>query len=85
MVVSGEFGQTPEVNAAAGHDHGPQVFSVELGGSGIQGGRAYGSSDAVGGEPPDNQVSMEDLTATISDRLGIDPDKEHHTSTKRPV
>jgi len=55
VVVSGEFGRTPEVNAAAGHDHGPQVFS------------------------------MEDLTATISDRLGIDPDKEHHTSTKRPV
>lgn len=85
VVVSGEFGRTPKVNPAAGRDHWPQVFSVVLAGAGIQGGQVYGSSDAVGGEPRDNPVSMEDLTATIYDRLGIDPDKEYHTPTKRPV
>ncbi len=28
---------------------------------------------------------MEDLTATIYDRLGIDPDKEYRTPGDRPV
>ncbi|MYB54673.1 MAG: DUF1501 domain-containing protein [Acidobacteriia bacterium] len=85
VVVSGEFGRTPKVNPNAGRDHWPQVFSVVLAGAGVQGGQVYGSSDAVGGEPKDDPVSMEDLTATIYDRLGIDPDKEYHTPTNRPV
>ena len=85
VVVSGEFGRTPKVNPNAGRDHWPKVFSVVLAGAGIQGGQVYGSSDAFGGEPKDNPVSMEDLTATIYDRLGIDPDKEYHTPTDRPV
>ena len=85
VVVSGEFGRTPKVNPNAGRDHWPQVFSVVLAGAGIRGGQVYGSSDAVGGEPKDNPVSMEDLTATIYDQLGIDPDMEYLTPTNRPV
>ena len=85
VFVSGEFGRTPKVNPNAGRDHWPKVFSAVLAGAGIKGGQVYGSSDAVGGEPKDNPVSMEDLTATIYDRLGIDPDKEYHTPTNRPV
>ena len=85
VVVSGEFGRTPKVNPNAGRDHWPKVRSVVLAGAGIKGGQVYGSSDAVGGEPKDNPVSTEDLTATIYDRLGIDPDKEYHTPTNRPV
>lgn len=85
VVVSGEFGRTPKVNPNAGRDHWPSVFSVLLAGAGVQGGQVYGSSDAVGGEPKDNPMSMEDLSATIYDRLGIDPDKEYYTPAKRPV
>ena len=85
VVVSGEFGRTPKVNPNAGRDHWPSVFSVLLAGAGIQGGQVYGSSDAVGGEPKDNPMSMEDLSATIYDRLGIDSDKEYHTPSGRPV
>ncbi len=51
VFVSGEFGRTPNVNANAGRDHWPQVFSVLLAGAGVQGGQVYGSSDADGGEP----------------------------------
>ncbi len=85
VVVAGEFGRTPKVNPNAGRDHWPQVFSVVMAGGGIQGGQVYGSSDASGGQPKDNPVSMEDLSATIYDRLGIDPDKEYITLTNRPV
>lgn len=85
VVVSGEFGRTPKVNPNAGRDHWPSVFSAIIAGAGVQGGQVYGSSDAVGGEPKDDPLSMEDLSATIYDRLGIDPDKEYYTPTKRPV
>jgi Protein of unknown function (DUF1501) len=47
-------------------------------------GGGFGSSDALGGEPKDNSVKVEDLVATIYDRLGIDP-KEYHTPNDRPV
>ncbi len=85
VVVSGEFGRTPKVNPNAGRDHWPQVFSVVMAGGGIKGGQVYGSSDAMGGEPKDNPVSMEDLSATIYDRLGIDFKKEYMTPSNRPV
>jgi hypothetical protein len=85
VVVAGEFGRTPKVNSNAGRDHWPRVFSVVLAGAGIKGGQVYGSSDATGADPKDNPVSVEDLAATIYDRLGIDPTKEYHTPTGRPV
>jgi hypothetical protein len=85
VVVSGEFGRTPKINAAGGRDHWPRVFSVLLAGAGIKGGQVYGSSDASGGDPQDNPVSVEDLTATIYDRLGMDPTKEYHAPNGRPV
>ncbi|MEO8663552.1 MAG: DUF1501 domain-containing protein [Bryobacteraceae bacterium] len=85
VVVSGEFGRTPKINAGGGRDHWPRVFSVLLAGAGIKGGQVYGSSDASGGDPQDNPVSVEDLTATIYDRLGMDPTKEYHAPNGRPV
>ncbi len=85
VVVSGEFGRTPKINAGGGRDHWPRVFSVLLAGAGIKGGQVYGSSDATGAEPKDNPTSIEDLTATIYDRLGIDPKKEYHAASGRPI
>ena len=85
VVVAGEFGRTPKINAAGGRDHWPRVFSVLLAGAGIKGGQVYGSSDATGSDPKDNPVRVEDLTATIYDRLGIDPAKEYHASNGRPI
>src|SRR5580765_5835684 len=64
VVVAGEFGRTPKINASAGRDHWPRVFSVLLAGAGIKGGQVYGSSDALAGEPKDNPVKVEDLVAT---------------------
>jgi hypothetical protein len=85
VVVSGEFGRTPKINAAGGRDHWPRVFSVLMAGAGIKGGQVYGSSDATGSDPKDHPVTMEDLAATIYDRLGINPAKEYHSPSGRPV
>ncbi len=85
VVVSGEFGRTPKINANAGRDHWPRVFSVLLAGAGIKGGQVYGSSDSTGSEPKDNPTSMEDLVATVYDRLGVDPKKEYRAPSGRPI
>jgi hypothetical protein len=85
VVVSGEFGRTPKINASGGRDHWPRVFSVLMAGAGVKGGQVYGSSDATGSDPKDNPVSVEDLTATIYDRLGVNPAKEYHAPNGRPV
>ena len=61
------------------------VFSVLLAGAGIKGGQVYGSSDATGAEPKDNPTSIEDLVATIYDRLGMDPKKEYQAPNGRPI
>ncbi|HET6250411.1 MAG TPA: DUF1501 domain-containing protein [Tepidisphaeraceae bacterium] len=73
MVVAwGEFGRTPRVNATAGRDHWPNVFSAALAGGGIQGGRVVGSSDAHGGEPLENPKTPQDVLATMYRHLNID-------------
>ena len=57
----GEFGRTPKINATAGRDHWPKVFSVVLAGGGIKKGFIYGSSDATASEPENDPLTVEDL------------------------
>jgi hypothetical protein len=85
VVVSGEFGRTPKINKDGGRDHWPRVFSALVAGAGIRGGQVYGSSDATASDPKDNPVKIEDLAATIFDRLGIDSTKEYHAPNGRAV
>jgi uncharacterized protein (DUF1501 family) len=35
VLVTGEFGRTPEINAIHGRDHWPNVFSLVIAGGGI--------------------------------------------------
>lgn len=85
VVVMGEFGRTPKINAQGGRDHWPNVFSVMLAGGGVQGGQIIGSSDSLGEFPKDQPVTPSDLAATIYTLLGIDPALELHTNDGRPV
>jgi len=85
VVVMGEFGRTPKLNAAGGRDHWPRVFSVVMAGGGIQGGQVIGASDSSGESPKDRPVTPGDLVATIYQSLGIDPAMELKTTDGRPV
>ena len=85
VIAMGEFGRTPKLNAAGGRDHWPRVFSVAFAGGGVKGGQVIGSSDRVGESPKDRPVTPADLARTIYTLLGIDPDRELHTSDGRPV
>lgn len=85
VVVMGEFGRTPKLNAAGGRDHWPRVFSVAMAGGGVSGGQIVGASDAVGESPAERPVTPGDLVATIYALLGIDPAMELRTTDGRPV
>lgn len=85
IVVMGEFGRTPKLNARAGRDHWPRVFSVALAGCGVRGGQVIGTSDATGESPADRPVTPSDLSATIYRLLGIDPGTSLQTPDGRPV
>jgi Protein of unknown function (DUF1501) len=85
VMVSSEFGRTPKINATAGRDHWPKVFSVMLAGGGIKGGLIYGSSNATASEPEDDAVGPQDLATTVYNQLGIVADKELMSPGDRPI
>lgn len=84
VVAWGEFGRTPRVNAQAGRDHYPNVFSAAISGGKVQGGRVVGSSDSHGAFPRDNPKTPQDVLATIYDHLGIDTTASYLTPAGRP-
>ncbi|MFN0170940.1 MAG: DUF1501 domain-containing protein [Bryobacteraceae bacterium] len=85
VIAAGEFGRTPKVNANAGRDHWAKVWSCAMAGAGIPGGLVHGSSDAIASEVKEAPVTVEDFTATVFERLGIDYTKEYETPIGRPV
>ena len=85
VVAWGEFGRTPRVNANAGRDHYPNVFSAALAGGPVKGGRVVGSSDAKGAFPKDNPKTPQDVLATIYAHLGIDTNKHYRNAAGRPI
>jgi hypothetical protein len=84
VIATGEFGRTPEINVNAGRDHWPNVFSILLAGAGVPGGQVWGASDADGMFVRDNPVEMQDLVATIYQKVGVDFNKEYLTRIGRP-
>jgi uncharacterized protein (DUF1501 family) len=85
VVAWGEFGRTPRVNARAGRDHYPNVFSAALAGGPIKGGRVLGSSDAHGAFPKSTPKTPQDVLATIYRHLGIDYTKQYLNAAGRPM
>jgi len=77
VVLLTDFGRTPAVNANAGRDHWPNVFSVLCAGAGIRGGQVIGASDKVGGEPSQRPISPKDIAATLYDALGLEPFQDY--------
>ena len=72
VVVWGEFGRTPRINAKGGRDHWPGTQSVLVAGGGIQGGRIIGQTDRIGSVPIERPVHVQEVFATLYHNLGID-------------
>jgi hypothetical protein len=95
VVWMGEFGRSPKISSifsTPGREHWPHAFTILMAGAGIRGGNIYGATDRDGAFVTDSPVSPADVTATIFDALGIDPQQtvpsredRHHLSTGRPI
>lgn len=92
VVIAGEFGRTPRINAAEGRDHWVHGFSVMLAGCAVRGGIAHGATAADADlnleRPADavsDSVSIADVHATILSTLGLNPLTEDDTPIGRPM
>src|SRR5205807_8311013 len=65
VVVMGEFGRSPKINAAGGRDHWGSCFSVALAGAGIGGGQIVGASDRLRAGPASRPVRPPDPAANL--------------------
>jgi uncharacterized protein (DUF1501 family) len=72
VVVTGEFGRTPQINKYGGRDHWPQCFTVLLAGGGFRSGCTVGASDNQGGYPAERPVSVPELAATLYRLMGVE-------------
>lgn len=86
VVVTGEFGRSPQVTDAdgGGREHWPGAYSALLAGGGVKGGLVYGRTDAVAGSVKDFPVRPDDLAATLYECLGIPADTILLDSRQRP-
>jgi hypothetical protein len=85
IVMMGEMGRTPKINANGGRDHWTFCYTVLLAGAGIRGGSIYGASDGHAAFVMDKPAHVRDICATIYHCLGIDPEMPVYDQGHRPV
>lgn len=85
VIVTGEFGRTPEINGNGGRDHWANAFSLCVAGAGVPGGQVYGETDENGAYVTKDAVQIPDFMATVFDKLGIDYRKEYVNPLGRPT
>ena len=72
VVVWGEFGRTPRINANAGRDHWPRVAAGLLAGGGLRTGQVVGTTNRNAEEPIDRPVDIREVFATLYHQFGVD-------------
>ena len=72
VIVWGEFGRTPKINANGGRDHWPRVNSAVLACGGMNHGQVIGATDRLAGEVVERPVEFQDIFATLYKSVGID-------------
>jgi hypothetical protein len=85
VVMMGEMGRTPKVNAQAGRDHWSMTQSVLFAGGGVKPGIVIGATDKTSTAPVADPVSVEDILRTLFHQMGIDSSKVYNTPLGRPV
>lgn len=73
VLVWGEFGRTPRINAQAGRDHWAPVSCALLAGGGLRTGQTLGATDRLGAYAVVRPVNYRDVLATVYELLGINP------------
>ncbi len=85
VIMMGEMGRTPRVNAQAGRDHWSMAQSVLFAGGGVKPGQVLGATDKHAAAPVSDPVSVQDILRTLFSQMGIDTTKTYYTPLGRPV
>lgn len=85
VVMMGEMGRTPRINAQAGRDHWSMAQSILFAGGGVRPGQIIGATDKQAAAPTKDPVSIADLLHTITKILGIDSQKQYADPFGRPL
>jgi hypothetical protein len=85
VVMMGEMGRTPRINAQAGRDHWSMAQSVIFAGGGTRAGQVIGATDHHAAAPTTEPIGVNDILHTISCLMGIDPTKQYTSPQGRPV
>ncbi len=83
--VTSEFGRSPKINASAGRDHFPRVFSTGLAGGGLKRGYVHGNSDATSTEIAADGLPLPDFHASLYHLMGIDSNDRLMAPGARPI
>ena len=73
IVVWGEFGRTPKINANAGRDHWPRVGPALLTGGGLNTGLVLGETDRTASNVVSRPITYKDVFCTLYQTLGLNP------------
>ncbi|MBP90856.1 MAG: hypothetical protein CMJ64_29790 [Planctomycetaceae bacterium] len=85
VVMMGEMGRTPRVNAQAGRDHWSMAQTVIFAGGGTKSGQVIGATDAQAAAPTTEPIGVNDILRTVHTLFGIDPDRLYYGPLGRPV
>ncbi|MFO0919356.1 MAG: DUF1501 domain-containing protein [Planctomycetaceae bacterium] len=72
VVLWGEFGRTPKINANNSRDHWPAANSAVLAGGGLRTGQVVGATNRNGERPAERPVKFQEVFATLYKCAGID-------------
>ncbi len=84
LVITGEFGRTPKINASGGRDHWAPLSTLALAGGGLKMGQVVGESASKADVPKTTPITPQDLSATVYRVLGIDQNMYFLNAAGRP-
>jgi hypothetical protein len=85
IIWMGEFSRTPRINGDAGRDHWARSWSVVVGGAGMKGGIAVGSTNADGTSVETEPYTSQDVMASVCKALGISLETTFTSKNGRPM
>lgn len=85
VVMMGEFGRAPVINADAGRDHWLNVMSAVVAGGKLRHGQAVGATDSRGADVHEGVVRPQDLAATVFRHMDIDLNSHWMSPQGRPT
>jgi uncharacterized protein (DUF1501 family) len=76
VVVWGEFGRTPRLNAHNSRDHWPNANAAVMAGGGMRTGQVIGETNRYGEVPVKRPVQFQEVFATLYHNMGLDAHRD---------